>query len=106
MPLGPINSRLIVDTNIENVTNVDLQVNGAIVGDIGSCPARIQYREGGARFRYVAHGQEVTRRVYLSVQGNHRYNFTLEVGDVEPSSIQVTIDEKKEQLSRSSTLSP
>lgn len=102
MILGPINSRLVVDTNIENVSNVDVSVTGTVVGDIQFLPnPSFEPERNVLEFETVPHGVGATRKLFLSVQGEHRDSFTLEVAEIVPAeSVQVSIGEPTRQQNR------
>ncbi len=71
MILGPINSRLVVDTNIENVSNVDVSVTGTVVGDIQFLPnPSFEPERNVLEFERVPRGVGATRKMFLSVQAS------------------------------------
>ncbi|MCC6512100.1 MAG: DUF1573 domain-containing protein [Pirellulaceae bacterium] len=102
MTLGPINSRLVVDTNIENVTNVDLTVTGAIVGDLQVMGGpSFEVDKNVLNFGTVLSSEGATSNVHLSAQGDLRDTLEFEVVEVIPKdSLQVTIGKPKQQISR------
>lgn len=102
MMLGPINSRLVVDTNIENVSNVDLTVTGTVVGEIQFLPnPKFEVERSLLEFDRVPRGAGATQKMFLSVQGKYRDTLTLEVEEVVPAeSLQVTIGEPTRQQTR------
>ena len=102
MALGPINSRLVVDTNIENVTNVDVAVTGTIVGELQFLPnPSFDAERSLLDFDRIPHGAGASRKMFLSVQGAIRDTLTLEVAEVVPAeSLQVTIGEPNRQQNR------
>ncbi len=100
--LGPLQSRLVVDTNIENVSDVDLSVSGTVVGDIQFLPnPSFDAERNLLLFDHVPRGTETTRKMFLSVQGQYRDTLTLELAEVVPSSsLKVTIGEPTRQQNR------
>lgn len=102
MMLGPINSRLVVDTNIENVTNVDLAVTGTVVGEIQFLPSpKFEAERSLLEFDRVPHGAGAMQKMFLSVQGKYRDTLTVEVQEVVPAeSLQVTVGEPTRQQNR------
>lgn len=102
MALGPLSSRLVVDTNIENVTDVDVSVSGTVVGEIQFLPNPSFTPENSVLdFGRVRQDTGATRKMFLSVQGDHRDTLKLEVGEVVPAaSLTVTIGEPVRQQHR------
>ena len=102
MALGPISSRLVVDTNIENVTDVDVSVSGTVVGEIQFLPNPSFNPENSVlEFGSVRQDTGASRKMFLSVQGEYRDTFKLEVSEVVPeASVKVTIGEPVRQQHR------
>ena len=102
LPLGAISSRLVIDTNIENVTDVDLAVSGTVVGEIQFLPNPSFNPENSVLdFERVRQDTGATRKMFLSVQGEHRDQMQLEVGEVVPAaSLKVSIGEPVRQQHR------
>lgn len=102
MPMGPLDTRITMHTNLENVPTVDLAVTGSVVGDIQMIggpsydPVHSVLKLGK-----VVRREGTTVRLHLSVQGPERESVKLELGEVIPKeSLIVTIGEPKEQSSR------
>lgn len=102
MPLGPINARMVLDTNIKNVSNVDLAVTGTVIGDIQILAgSSFEANRNILNIGTVERTKGSTSRLHLSAQGPHRDSLKLEVVEVVPKdSMLVTIGEPKQQLSR------
>lgn len=102
LPLGPIDTRINMKTNVKSVPNLDVAVTGKIVGDIQLI--------GGSSFDTarslldlgtVSRRDGTNSRLHLSVQGPERHSIKIELGDVIPKdSLNVTIGEAKEQNNR------
>lgn len=102
MPLGPINSRLSIETNIKNVTDVDFPVTGTVVGDIQVLAGpSFDSERNTLNIGIVDRRAGTSTRLHLSVQGPYRDSLNFEVAEVVPKdSLIVTIGEPKKQLNR------
>ncbi len=100
--LGPIASRLILDTNLPNVSDIDLGVSGTVVGDIQFLPnPSFEPEKNILEFERVPSGAGTTRKLFLSVQGEYRDTLKLEVDEIVPAeSLQVVVGEPTRQQTR------
>lgn len=101
-PLGKLDTRIVLQTNIKTVPSIDFSVGGNIVGDVqimGSSaydPVTNILTLGN-----VSRKTGLTSRLFLSVQGALRKEIKIELEKVIPEgTLMVTIEEPKEQLNR------
>ncbi len=91
-----------MNTNIKNVSNVDVSVAGAVVGDIQFLPnPSFDIEKNILEFDRIPHGVGATRKLFLSVQGQYRDTMKVEVEEVVPSeALQVSVGEPTRQATR------
>ncbi len=102
MALGPVDSKIIFDTNIKNIANLELTVTGKIVGDIQILGGSSYDVERNLyNFGTVNKAQGAVARLHISAQGPQRNDLKFEVAEVIPAeSLQVTVGEPKRQNNR------
>lgn len=102
MTIGPFETRLLLQTNLKNVSGVELIVTGSVVGDIQVIGGP-SYDPNGKILTLgnIDRRAGTTSRLHLSVQGALQDSFKIEVGEVIPmDSMIVTIGEPKQQTNR------
>ncbi|MGN6544415.1 MAG: DUF1573 domain-containing protein [Aureliella sp.] len=102
LPMGPLDTRITMHTNVKNVSTIDLPVIGKVVGDLQMIGGpSYDATNSILNLGKVDRHEGTTARLHLSVQGPERQSIKLEVGEVVPKdSLIVTIGEPKEQSSR------
>lgn len=102
LPMGPLDTRITMHTNVKNVPTIDLPVTGKVIGDLQMIGGpSYDANNSVLNLGKVDRHEGTTARLHLSVQGPERQSIKLEVGEVVPKdSLIVTIGEPKEQSSR------
>lgn len=102
LPIGPLDTRIVIETNVKTVPSIEFSVSGNIVGDVqvmgsSSYEPKTNILTLGNVNRKIG----LTSRLFLSVQGPQRKDIKVELDKVVPEgTLNVTIDEPKEQVNR------
>lgn len=96
LPLGPLNHRLLLKTDIEEVPVIEVPIVGTVVSDVSVVGSR--FRSGSNRLRLggIKAAEGVKHDLFIIVKGPHRDKIGLKVGAVDPHDVlQVEIGEPK-----------
>ena len=102
MTMGPFESRLLLQTNLKNVSGVEMTVTGNVVGDLQFIGGSSYDPKGKIlTLGTIERRLGATSQLHLSVQGALKDSLKIEVGEVIPKdSMIVTIGEPKQQTNR------
>ena len=101
-PMGPFESRVLLRTNVKNVSDVELAVTGTVVGDLQIIAGpSYESQHSILNLGKVDRRTGTTARLHLSVRGALQDSLKLEVGEIVPAeSMNVTIGDPKQQTNR------
>jgi hypothetical protein len=91
LPLGPLEQRLVIDTNLEAPRQLFLPVVGRVTGDISVHGRAWSKEDGVARLGLVSSAQGLQQEFTLVVRGEHRASTRFSVEKLEPEWLQVEI---------------
>jgi len=98
LPLGPINQKIRLMTNVEKASNLEISVTGSVIGDISIVgPSKFSHERSVIRFGTVNASDGAKIILRLLVKGPHRHDVRLELKEASPAdALKVTIGDKKE----------
>jgi hypothetical protein len=104
LPLGPVKQRIILTTNLERASRIEIPVEGTVTSDIslvGQDWAGNQLRVGR-----ISSQQGMTRTLRLVTRGSHRDDVAFKIVKVWPEALKAELGEKTFNANRSISLVP
>lgn len=90
LPLGPINQKIHLKTNIEKASNLELSVTGSVIGDISIVgPRDFSHTASTVRFGTLDSSEGAKTTLRLLVKGPYRRDVDLWVKEIEPADVVV-----------------
>lgn len=98
LPLGPINQKIHLTTNVEKASKLDVSVSGSVIGDISVVgPRSFSHGRNVIRFGTVDASEGAKATLRLLVKGPYRQDVRFELKEISPAdSLTATFGEKKE----------
>jgi hypothetical protein len=88
LPLGPINQTIRLVTNVPDSPEMELTVNGAVVGDISILGGNVyDYEQNIIRFGNVAHDVGAKADLRILVKGPHRRDVRFSIQEIDPQDV-------------------
>ena len=97
LPLGPIQQKLRLRTNLPDAPYLEIPIEGTVVGDISIVGPRFSSERNLLRLGAIDGRKGISTTLYVLVKGPHRDKTELSLGMVDPADVlQVTLGDRTE----------
>ena len=99
LPLGPLNQKIHLKTNIEKASNLELSVTGSVIGDISIVgPRTFSHTTNTIKFGTLDASEGAKATLRLLVKGPYRHDVELTVKEIDPADVVVASRGEPKQI--------